>query len=314
MRRGIIVGIGLVMTALLVGLGSLVSVNAMARQTVREERTYAFRGNAVSIDLTVGEVEIVPSDKDDEISVRRSLTYGLRRPFVEERIDGATFKVRDGNCPMPVADCHVRWLLQVPRSLRLEIATKTGDITVGGMTGPVNLTSVSGAVKARALRGQTAQLLSYEGPVTGVEMRSTHVVATSRSGDVSVSFRTPPKLVHGTSTTGSVGVSPSRRRRGVPDRRRCRREQEQDPRRQSRPRGQPERHRPVGQGPGDGAPEPGQLKSAPSGGRAGAATGNFRPTTPPTPDGPPTGVPQFHLSELRNAGTVAARPVPVAGS
>jgi hypothetical protein len=205
MRRGL-VGIGLVMTALLVGLGSLVSVNAMARQTVREARTYAFRGNAVSIDLTVGEVEIVPSDKDDEISVRRSLTYGLRRPYVEERIDGSTFKVRDGNCPMPVADCHVRWLLEVPRGLRLEIATKTGDITVGGMTGPVRLTSASGAVKARALSGQTAQLLSYAGSVTGVEMRSTHVVATSQSGDVSVSFRTPPKLVHGTSTTGSVGV------------------------------------------------------------------------------------------------------------
>jgi hypothetical protein len=205
MRRGL-VGIGLVMTALLVGLGSLVSVNAMARQTVREERTYAFRGNAVSIDLTVGEVEIVPSDKDDEISVRRSLTYGLRRPYVEERIDGATFRVRDGNCPMPVADCHVRWLLQIPRGLRLEIATKTGDITVSGMAGPVNLTSTSGAVNAEALSGQTAQLLSHKGPVTGTEMRSTHVVATSRSGDVSLTFRTPPKLMHGTSTTGSVGV------------------------------------------------------------------------------------------------------------
>lgn len=201
-----LVGVGLAMTALLVGLGALVSINAMARQTVQEEHTYGFRGNAVSIELAVGEVQIVPSDKDDEISVRRRLTYGLRRPFVEERIDGATFRVRDGNCPRPVADCHVRWLLEVPRGLRLEITTKTGDITVAGMTGPVNLTSASGAVTAQALSGQTAQLLSYEGPVTGTEMRSTHVVATSRSGDISLTFRTPPKLVRGVSTTGSVGV------------------------------------------------------------------------------------------------------------
>ena len=201
-----LVGVGLAMTALLVGLGALVSVNAMARQTVQEQHTYGFRGNAVSIDLTVGEVEVVPSDKADEISVRRSLTYGLRRPYVEERIDGATFRIRDGNCPRPVTDCHVRWLLQVPRGLRLEIATETGDITVSGMTGPVNLTSTSGAVTAEALSGQTAQLLSHEGSVTGTEMRSTHVVATSRSGDVSLTFRTPPKLVRGPSTTGSVGV------------------------------------------------------------------------------------------------------------
>jgi hypothetical protein len=205
-RRGL-VGVGLALAALLVGLGGLVSVNAMASHTVQEEETYGFRGTSVSIDLTVGDVEVVPSDKDDEISVRRRLTYGLRRPFVDARIDGATFKVRDGDCVMPVlADCHVRWLLEVPRDVGLEVTTKTGDITVSGMAGQVRLTSASGAVTAKALSGQTAQLLSDEGKVTGTDIRSTHVVATSISGDISVMFRTPPKLVRGLSTTGSVAV------------------------------------------------------------------------------------------------------------
>jgi hypothetical protein len=61
-------------------------------------------------------------------------------------------------------------------------------------------------VTAKALSGQTAQLLSDEGKVTGTDIRSTHVVATSISGDISVMFRTPPKLVRGLSTTGSVAV------------------------------------------------------------------------------------------------------------
>jgi hypothetical protein len=202
-----LVGAGLAMTLVLVGLSSLMAVNAMARQTVQEEHTYRFTGKSVSIELTVGEVQIVPSSVDDQITVGRRLTYGLRRPFVEERIDGDTFRVRDGDCAMPVgASCQVRWLLQVPQRLHLAITTKTGDITVRGMAGVVNITSTSGAVIARALTGRAVQLLSHEGRVSGTNLRSTHVVATSQTGDISLVFHTPPKLVQGHTRTGSVAV------------------------------------------------------------------------------------------------------------
>jgi hypothetical protein len=205
-RRGLM-GVGLAMTAVLVGFGTLVTINAMARQTVQEEHTYAFGGKSLSIDLTVGEVQIVPSAETDEISVRRRLTYGLRRPFVEEKIDGDTFRVRDGNCGMPVESaCHVRWLLQVPRALPVEVTTRSGGIIVSGMAGPVKLTSNSGSVRARTLSGPTTQLLSYQGSVTGTDIRSSHVVATSKTGDVSLTFSTAPKLVRGQSTSGAVGI------------------------------------------------------------------------------------------------------------
>ena len=75
-RRGLI-GVGLAMTALLVGSGAVMAVNAMARRTVEEEHTYAFRGTDLSVELAVGEIEIVPSEKDDQITVRRRITYGL---------------------------------------------------------------------------------------------------------------------------------------------------------------------------------------------------------------------------------------------
>ncbi len=205
-RRTLMVA-GLAMTVVLVGLTSLVAVNAMARQTVQEEHTYAFNGSSVSIDLTVGEVQIVPSSKDGEISVRRRLTYGLRRPFVEERIDGGTFRLRDSNCPVPVATaCHVRWLLQVPRSLPVDVTTRSGMITVTGLSGSVKLTSTSGAVRARSLSGPAIQLLSHEGKVTGTDLRSTHVVATSQTGAISLTFSTHPRLVRGHSTSGPVGI------------------------------------------------------------------------------------------------------------
>ena len=205
-RRALVVA-GLALTVLLVGLGSLMTVNAMARQTVQEEHTYAFRGSAVSIELTVGEVQIVPSSKDDEISVRRRLTYGLRRPFVEERIDGDIFRVRDGNCAVPVAAiCHVRWLIQVPRSLPVDVTTLSGGIRVSGLSGPVKLTSSSGPVQGSTLSGPAIQLLSHEGKVTGKDLRSSHVVATSATSAIELTFSTHPRLVRAQSTHGRVGV------------------------------------------------------------------------------------------------------------
>lgn len=206
MRRAFI-GMGLAITAVLVVSGALVSVNALARQTVQEESTYAFHGKAVSIELTVGEVEIVPSQKDDEISVRRRLTYGLRRPVVEERIDGDVFRVRDGKCPVPlVGVCEVRWLLQVPREVSIEVTTVQGSITAAGFTGPVKLTSIGGDVRARGLSGAAIQLLSHHGAVVGADMHSKRVVATSDTGDVSLSFRSGPTLVRARSKAGDVGV------------------------------------------------------------------------------------------------------------
>jgi hypothetical protein len=205
-KRGL-VGAGLALAVVLVGLASLVAVDGMARKTVVEDHIYKFTGKAVTMELSVGEVQIVPSSVDDQISVRRRLTYGLRRPFVEERLDGDFFKVRDGDCAMPVgAACHVRWLLQVPQNVALAITTKTGDITVRGMAGAVNLTSTSGAVTARALTGQAVQLLSDRGAVSGTNLRSTHVVATSQNGDITLAFRTPPKLAWGHTRAGSVAV------------------------------------------------------------------------------------------------------------
>ena len=204
-RRGL-VGIGLALTAAAVAFAGLVAVNAMARQTVREAHTYAFTGSSLSIDAALGEVQIVPG-KAGEITVARRLTYGLRPPVAEERIDGDTFRVRDWDCAANVAfPCNVRWLLQVPRNLSVEVRTVSGAITVSGLSGKVKLTSVSGSVKALAPSGKLVTLRSHSGAVTAQNVSSDQVVATSDKRDVSLTFRSPPALVVGRSQTGRVGV------------------------------------------------------------------------------------------------------------
>ena len=201
-----LMGIGLAMTAAIVGFAGLVAVNAMARQTVREEHTYAFTGSTVSIEADLGDVQIVPG-RPGEITVARRLTYGLRRPVVEERVDGDTFRVRDRRCTAePAFPCQVRWLLQIPRDLSVDVQTRAGSITVSGLSGRVKLVSVTGSVRALAPTGKLLTLRSNTGSVTGQSVGSDQVVATSNTGAVTVTFRAPPSLVVGRSETGRVGV------------------------------------------------------------------------------------------------------------
>ena len=204
-RQGL-VAIGLAMTAALVAFAALVAVNAMARQTVREEHTYAFTGSTVSVDAELGDVQIVPGQAG-EITVARRLTYGLRRPFVSERADGDTFRVEDRPCAAEAAfPCQVRWLLQVPRDLTVEVQTRGGSITVNGLRGTIKLVSTSGAVTALNPSGKLVTLRSTSGPVKAQSVSSDQVVATSTAGDVTVTFQTPPSLMIGRSQTGRVGV------------------------------------------------------------------------------------------------------------
>jgi hypothetical protein len=204
-RRGLVAS-GLALTALLVGLVGFVAVNAMARQTMREEHSYAFDGKTLSVDAAIGDVHIVPG-KDGQITVARRLTYGLRRPFVAEHLDGDTFRVTDRPCTADLAfACQVRWLLQVPREVDVEVTTQSGSINVSGMSNTVKLVSDSGSVRVDAPSGKLVTLRSRTGSVTAQNVRSEQVVATSIRGAVSLTFRAPPALVVGRSETGKVGV------------------------------------------------------------------------------------------------------------
>jgi hypothetical protein len=200
------VAIGLAMTAASVGFASLVAVNAMARQTVREEHTYAFTGSTVSVDAELGDVQIVPG-ATGEITVSRRLTFGLRRPFVAERVDGDTFRIDSRPCTIePAFPCQVRWLVQIPRDLTVEVETRSGSITVNGLRGTIKLVSKSGAVTALNPSGKLVTLRSSSGSVKAQSVSSDQVVATSTAGDVTVTFQTPPSLMVGRSQSGRVGV------------------------------------------------------------------------------------------------------------
>jgi hypothetical protein len=203
---GGLMGIGMALMAVIVAFAGLVAVNAMARQTVLEEHTYDFKGSSISVDVAIGDVQVVPGDTG-RILVRRRLTYGLRRPFVDERVDGDTFRVQDKACTAEVAfPCGIRWLLQVPRDISIEVRTVSGSIQVSGLSGTIKLTSESGAVRAYGPSGKVITLRSHDGPVTAQNVSSAQVVATSDNRAVSLTFRSPPALVIGRSQRGPVGV------------------------------------------------------------------------------------------------------------
>jgi DUF4097 and DUF4098 domain-containing protein YvlB len=206
LRRRLLMIAGGAVTVAVIGLGSFVSVNAMAVQTVREKHVYRFDGSTLNLDLAIGDVQIVPGEPG-KITVSRRLTYGLRRPEVEEHANGDTFVIRDRDCAASIAfQCRVRWLLQIPRSLEVNAVTAGGSISVSNVDGTLRLQSYSGRVNVQGAASQVLVLHSNTGSVTAAHVRSERVTASTQSGAVSLAFRAPPSFVYGRSENGQIGV------------------------------------------------------------------------------------------------------------
>jgi DUF4097 and DUF4098 domain-containing protein YvlB len=109
----------------------------------------------------------------------------------------------------------------VPRGVRVEARTNSGDITIHGTRGDVDAQTSSGDISIVDVREVTATSLSGDADIrqtTGAVTATTNngdlsvsnvhgnIDATAISGDVSIT-RAVSKIVHGASTSGSVAYS-----------------------------------------------------------------------------------------------------------
>jgi len=203
--RRLLIGGAIVATIAVIAVGSVLCVNAMAGQTVREQHSYRFAGTELDVDVAMGDVHILPG-KAGQITVARRLSYGLRRPDMEERALGDRFLIRDRTCVTLLAlGCHSSWLIQVPRHVQVVASTSGGALSASGLSSSVKLLSSSGRVSAVSVVGPLL-LRSKTGAVTANDIRSDQVEAASEHGAVSITFGTAPSLVLARSESGQVAV------------------------------------------------------------------------------------------------------------
>jgi len=167
--------------------GTLNVVNLLSHGERRFTRTFSADGIArIDVSTDRGSVRVIASDRDD-IAVSAYVSDGLGDTDDSLRVRGNRLLV-DGDCTFPVAYwCTASYTLRVPRGLALNLWSGSGDVSVRGRTGVVQLTSQHGDINAVGLRGVDAE-------------------ATADHGSVHLQFVRPPFIVKGSSAHGDVTV------------------------------------------------------------------------------------------------------------
>ena len=188
---------------LLLGAVALVALGAavlfVSRTYSLGDATYPAGVRGVELDADgAGEIAAVESDRAD-VLVLWQRRYSLLRPRVERGLAAGTVRVH-ASCPAFSFRCAVILGAQVPKGTALAIRTRTAPASVAASTGPVELSSGSGAVEVRQASGPV-RFDSASGRVSVLDL---HGDLTGRSGAGQVLLQDVSGRVDVTTGSGAV--------------------------------------------------------------------------------------------------------------
>lgn len=174
--------------ALLIVLGLAVpAVGQLIRRT--DQSTYELPAGltTLTVESATGDITVHAVDADQEPHARATVQSSFRGPRVEaeQDVDSATLTAE---CPGVnwFNVCEVSWEVFVPVDASLDLRTAVGDVTVVGLSGPVNAHSSVGDVTVQDSRSPDLDLDSSVGDITVTALAPGSVTASSSTGDLTV--------------------------------------------------------------------------------------------------------------------------------
>ncbi|GAA1798838.1 hypothetical protein GCM10009682_20570 [Luedemannella flava] len=172
-------------------------------QTENQSQEYAEKITRVELTAHSGDVRFAPA-ATETVSVARQLRWRAEKPKVTETVNGSTLRI-SVTCPK-IGTCEVDYDLKVPTAASVQVRTDSGDITLAGITGDLDVGTDSGNVTVDDAAG-TVRAETDSGDVKGGGLRSADVAARTDSGEVRLTFVAAPSAVTATSSSGDVTVA-----------------------------------------------------------------------------------------------------------
>lgn len=214
-----VLGVGVVLSLLLILYGVLVMINLLGRTTETTTATLPATRPLLTVSSSGGSIRVGGADVT-EVRVTTRLTYGLGKPTLIRTAgpDGVTLDVA---CPWWSFQCSSSYDIVVPPGFEVRADSSGGSIALRDLTGRVeahssggsiNGTDLGGGVRADSSGGSVRlervggplDLHSSGGSVTGTDLRGAEATAESSGGSVRLSFATAPDRVGADSSGGSV--------------------------------------------------------------------------------------------------------------
>jgi Putative adhesin len=230
MKRMVTAGGLLASAVLLTGCGLSSITGPASEDTVSYEVTEKVA--RLQLKSGSGDAEVTGTDGDAVRVVEHLRWRDDNKPETEHKVDGGTL-VLTHRCPSDWGSCGVDYEIQVPKGLALDLDSGSGNLTLRGLSGDLDVLVGSGDVDAGGLTGRKVSAETGSGDIEfeyasapdAVELRAgsgdvqltvpdeAYDVRTDvGTGDAAVSIRTDgssPRKISVTTGTGDVTVSPA---------------------------------------------------------------------------------------------------------
>jgi hypothetical protein len=168
------------------------------------QRSFSQTLSAIDIHLYNGSVTIEHASGRETV-VESSGSRGFARPTNVERVLGHTLSITSTCAFHFVNFCTRNYVVHVPTSVPITVATGQGSVTVARINGPVSINTGQGDVTVLGARG-SATVTTGQGNVTMRDITAPRVNASSGQGDVAIDVLSPPTSLTTSTAQGSIDI------------------------------------------------------------------------------------------------------------
>jgi hypothetical protein len=164
--RLFLAAIGALLTLVLIGIGALLMLDAVARHTSTTTSRYA-NVRTLVVQTGAGDVTLTSAPAGSAVVVNTSRTDSLFKPKVHSRMAPAGTLLLTASCPNQLG-CGVRFKLSVPQDVAIRVSSGFGDIHATGLTSTssIQLGTTAGGIDALRLNAPDISLSTGLGGLT----------------------------------------------------------------------------------------------------------------------------------------------------
>ncbi|GAA2126256.1 DUF4097 family beta strand repeat-containing protein [Actinomadura napierensis] len=207
-RRGVWVLLAIVTAVAVVAPVCLAVWGRDMRRTAEHVTPYHQAIKELRLDTGSSEVSI-GTGPDGQARVYKRLSWAVRKPVVRESLKDGVLSIAS-ECPRALSvyggwECGADIDVRVPAGVRVAAVSGSGEITVRGITGDLDLRTGSGEIRVADVRGALRARVG-SGTIRGTGLASPEARVDVAAGELDLRYAEPPRLVDVTAGAGSVKI------------------------------------------------------------------------------------------------------------